>query len=95
MVPDVACSLTDGFQVTTIRRSICMTRAAYFLGGVLTGILGVAAAACISSHMEDRRWHERMLRESALSGTDCPVEAPESAETRESEEPDTNAMQTA
>ena len=67
-----------------------MTRVAIFLGGVLTGILGIAAAACISDHLENKRW-----RESLPAASDLPAEAETVIEAPDSEAADTDAMQTA
>ena len=67
-----------------------MTRVAFFLGGVLTGILGIAAAACISDYLENKRWQESMSAKS-----DLPAEAETVIEASNTDEADTDAMQTA
>ena len=49
-------------------------RAAYFLGGVLTGILGMAAAAWVSRLVNERNCYEQWLREAYAPKKDSPAE---------------------
>jgi len=106
--------LTDNVAVVTTGRSMCMyasmyvNRAAYFLGGVLTGILGIAAAACVTSLMDERnRYKECMLWMGSMNSSpkDSPAASTEEINTtvtcedaataEAAEAPDADAAQTA
>ena len=71
-------------------------KAAYFLGGVLTGILGIAAAACISSLVDERNRYKDWWEESlTASKTASPAETEASAAEVITDEANPDAMQTA
>ena len=74
-----------------------MTRAAYFLGGVLTGILGITAAACISNLVDEKRRYEGWWWESVCTPkADLAAEAAtDTAEASDSGAADTDGLQTA
>ena len=67
-------------------------RAAYFLGGIVTGIIGTIAALWAKNLVNERDSHEELLREAYSSKKDAAE--PEAEEEAVSEESSADATQT-